>query len=862
MKHEDCATIQPLLFAALEDGLAPETDARLAAHLSACAPCRAELVAERSLTSLLGGVPLARRNFARRALPGALAATLVAGALVSFLASEPRAYGSSSPQRLTLPALAWQEGEERPLAAMNHLELSDRDRVTYHIDGVGTLTAVGPAAFELDGASEGWKLVLLRGEVVAEIDPGGELLAVTAHGARALTAGRHVVDLLPPSSTSSTGSPGELIARGIEAFFQADDMPAAERDFRAAAEHPAATDEQKNQALFYWSAALSRLERYEESLTVSRRWLELYPDDEKRDYVLFFEGVHQQRLGRTEEARRTWEGILEEFPDSNMVEHARASLDGLVSADEGPPRSDRRAELTSATSAAMTTSAGSTAPELESGEAGGYVVVEIALDPEQKSHAAFLSVAEKVADFHDAALLPFDGSDFDGLAAALAAADPRYVLYVVGPERLDVDLHRRLLLLSAKLDSDPFPDFAFGYFTARDGDALEALWRRTRERHAKGLGSKRWESCFVTGAGESMFWEDYIPEAAKAAGFRGRGMGFAVVEHDPRVLEFVERELETLEDAAVIDITGNGDPQGVWLFDDHRNIDGTKHWEYAPELVGHDPEGEMPRIEAERWRALELDAPVVWSGTCHSASTRRVFVEGDIVSTFGRAEPGTLHELAPEEAFSLALLDAGAVALLAPIAANHGYTVMLENDFALTQGASLGDAIKSTWDDVFLQARGELALELHGGPPAREDVMQGGGANRILIGDPALDLFEPTAHPLERVELEPHEGGFDVTVTWGPGFHSGAWDMFGGDCSADGRIRARVDVTELVAAGASVRAEVEAEDLAGKSLPYRMRHAALESFAGRRYLHLQANAPRTGFDDSGGMRAVFRVTLE
>jgi hypothetical protein len=187
----------------------------------------------------------------------------------------------------------------------------------------------------------------------------------------------------------------------------------------------------------------------------------------------------------------------------------------------------------------------------------------------------------------------------------------------------------------------------------------------------------------------------------------------------------------------------------------------------------------MPRILAGDFRALKLDRPVVWSGTCHSASTHRVFVEGDIVSTFGSSERTELYEMPLAESLGLSLIDAGAVALLAPIGANHGYAVDLETEFALANGASLGEIVKSTWDDVFLQARGELTLVLpEAGAPHSYDgepVMQGGGVNRVLLGDPTLRPFAATAVPRERTTVQNvHDRSFDVVVEWDKGFHAAA----------------------------------------------------------------------------------------
>ena len=185
-----------------------------------------------------------------------------------------------------------------------------------------------------------------------------------------------------------------------------------------------------------------------------------------------------------------------------------------------------------------------------------------------------------------------------------------------------------------------------------------------------------------------------------------------------------------------------------------------------------------------------------------AGTLQRVFVEGDIVSTFGRTERATLYRLPLRQSVALAMIDAGATAFLCPIGANHGMAVSREVDFALENGATLGETIKSTYDDVHLAARGDLVLDIQvdGEPHAhREYVMQGGGANRILIGDPALAPFAATALPHERTEIrKTADTGFDVVVTWQPDFHARGWDMYGRDRERDWSIRTRVALDGVV----------------------------------------------------------------
>ena len=129
--------------------------------------------------------------------------------------------------------------------------------------------------------------------------------------------------------------------------------------------------------------------------------------------------------------------------------------------------------------------------------------------------------------------------------------------------------------------------------------------------------------------------------------------------------------------------------------------------------------------------------------------------------------------------------------------------------------------------------------------------MQGGGANRVLIGDPALRPFAPTAHPAESVAVAAVEGGLDVTVAWRAGWHSHAWDMYGTDRAADWRVVARVDLGPADEPARELDVALSATGDGGAPVPYALRHAVVESWRGRHVLHLQANAPRAGVEREG-----------
>ncbi len=868
---KECEELKPSMLAVLEREAEPSERRLVDAHLDRCEECRRWLDAERRLTFLLSP---RRRTIPWRWPLGVAASLLVMVAAFVLLTPQTRAYGSIAPTRFA-PSLTLDNGNVRQLTSHNHLRVPTHEEDVIDVAAVGTLVVVGPAVIELDLAPEGWKLVLLRGFVRAELVAGAQLRVTSEFGVRTLLAGAHLIRLDPAwfgpdaaadgaSDAADDPTPAALLDEGHVAFFQRQDMAAAERAYRAAFEHKDATAEQKNRALFYLTAAVARQERYDDAIALGDEWLERNPDDDSFEYVLLFKGIYLARLGRDEEARAAWTLILKRDPDSEMATQARAQL----------------AAAGAGTSSAEKPTVDVYAPDrllpAERRGSGGLLVVALGAAPDPLERKRFTAVAKTIAAERKSPLLELATFDLARLESELRARLPESVLFVVPPTLLDVALHREVVLLSARLDEDVFADFSFGWFTARDGKALEALWRGTEETRRQGLSSRRWVTTFVTSGMKSTQYPGEQLALAHAGGFEEEAYAFAEIQSDPDCLAFVEKTLPRLEKAGVVTITGNGDPQGVWLFDGDRNLDPKLHWPYDPARIGEDKDGVMPRIRAARFAALKLDRPIFWSGTCHSAATHRVFVEGDIVSTFGRTGDGpggnpttpTIYVMPADESMALGLLSAGAVALLAPIGANHGYAVDLEAEYALEHGASLGETIESTWNDVFLQARGAPKLVIPRAGVAQdafaEPVMQGGGVNRALLGDPTLRPFEKVAHPSEQVRItKTGAGSFDVVVDWMRGTHIKSWNLYAADMQPGRkRVLAIVDVTELIPADVALRisATCAATGNGGESLPQvKLTHAEPEVDHGRRLLHLQAEGPEASLADRD-VHALFHVT--
>ena len=548
------------------------------------------------------------------------------------------------------------------------------------------------------------------------------------------------------------------------------------------------------------------------------------------------------------------------------------------------------------------------AQQFVDGQTDGYLVVTVGLNLQNAEHVKFKQVAKQVKDFHNADIFSFDGIDFQYLREEIENRRPANVMFVIPPQLLDVNFQREVFKIAPTLDNDLFADFAWGYLTARDGDAVASFWDRIVKLHQNGLANKSWlESSVWGGNAQSGVEEgvDEIPAEASEAGFSGKSIHFGCVEAQPDVLKFVDQNLRVFEEASVIAMTGNGDPQSVWLFDDSRNLsseghwqfDPAKvgveaqpdvlkfvdqnlrvfeeasviamtgngdpqsvwlfddsrnlssegHWQFDPAKVGQDPKDQLTRIKADRFRQLKLQSPIIWSGTCHSGASCRVYVEGDIVSTFGTSETTEVYELKPDESMGLALIDAGAGGLLVPVASNHGMAVSMETRFVVTHGATLGQAIKSTYDDVYFQAGGvpKLVMAKQGKKHGyfEEPLMQPGGANRILIGDPALAVFQPTSVSDEQVNVQTNADGEELTVEliWTNGFHPTGWSIYADRSGNTHRMNCRVDCSHLphLHSGSLLISAVVANDQTGVDIPCQAL-VNRESINGKTYLHLEA----------------------
>ncbi|MHC4342917.1 MAG: hypothetical protein ACYSX0_22235 [Planctomycetota bacterium] len=442
--------------------------------------------------------------------------------------------------------------------------------------------------------------------------------------------------------------------------------------------------------------------------------------------------------------------------------------------------------------------------------------------------------AKVLAKHRGAEIVLFNPKSPEDSLKTLIRKGARYVAVFVEPGEMDVNLVRKLIVLSTLMDEDPFCDFAFGFFTATAPEKVKAFVQRAIRADKKGVKpySMRLSASNISRLYPSYSFLDGVP-----------GESWFVAQGD---IAYAEKAMAEFGRAGFVHFGGCADPEGIWLFDDKRNLDRSKHWPYDPDTVGQDPEGEMPRVTAEHFRALKLDHAVVWTHACHIGSVGRIWVEGDIVSTFGRCEKVEEYRIPESRSVGIAIIESGASAYIAPLGPNFGAQSAIEQTFAAETGAPLGDVLRHAYHDVVMDTGGHperIGIYVTG-KPARWDpdgfVNYNSPHNRALYGDPLFRPFGDRRAPATvRVESQEDADGIDLVFRLEKsGYLGRTW--YGNRGHKDpgrGRI---YEVIPLRAAPSDLAVDAsKAQNSKGESFVISNTTALVERIDGKVYLHLQ-----------------------
>ncbi len=365
---------------------------------------------------------------------------------------------------------------------------------------------------------------------------------------------------------------------------------------------------------------------------------------------------------------------------------------------------------------------------------GGYLVLV-----EPGAEEAYLPAASAMAQLHDGQVQRCNIDDAPALLAMLKAHQPRWVVFVLPPERIDVQAAHRLLEVATQVDDDPFVDFEYAFITGRDGGAALKFVERIKAAHQREYGLR---------AGFLGSWEGMpIPKIDRGGG-AAKALGLDMTAQLIGVNE-LDQWRESKAKAALADFA----TRDVLLFFSHGYPDEMVSCFKAPDL--------------RAWN-VDLNGAILVNCACYNGAPGRWWEPN-----FATGEYIDRGVIEPEKSIALAVLDSGVAGYIGGIDPWHGPLANQVFLLLTDDGLSLGGAAKRMYDRLALA----FAPQRIDYAPMSErrwtgegvNNRLGNGAGMIVYGDPAFAPFkERAAHLLSHSTEETDQSTLRCTVTMKP----------------------------------------------------------------------------------------------
>lgn len=368
---------------------------------------------------------------------------------------------------------------------------------------------------------------------------------------------------------------------------------------------------------------------------------------------------------------------------------------------------------------------------------GGYLVL---VEPGEGD--AYLPAANAMAALHDGAVVQqCDVDDSAALLETLKEYQPRYVAFVLPPDRIDVQVAHRILELATKIDDDPFVDFEYAFVTGRDGAAASAFVDRIKAAEQREYGRR---------AGFFGSWEGSVVPKIEGNGGAAKALGLDMATHLLGLKESDEARAGKAK-AAFADFA----TRDVLLFFSHGYPDQMVACFKPPDL--------------RDWK-VDLNGAILINCACYNGAPGRWweinFADGSYV------DRGVVD---PQKSIALAVLDSGVAGYFGGIDPWHGPLANQVFLLVTDDGMRLGEAAKRMYDRL------ALAFEpdgIHYEPMSERRFTGEGrnnrlsnGAGMIVYGDPAFAPFkDKAAHLLTTASLEVGDSTMSCAITMKPLF--------------------------------------------------------------------------------------------
>jgi len=462
-------------------------------------------------------------------------------------------------------------------------------------------------------------------------------------------------------------------------------------------------------------------------------------------------------------------------------------------------------------------------------------------------------------DYRDAEVMTFNQADVDAILEDLKVISPRYVAVVIKPLELNINFIRQFLMMSTRLDEDPFSDFSYGYITGASAqDALDFVYTiinaemNNIQGYPLNIGGYAASSLnFVfTQPGDYMKYLEPPSYSAMYLETDDSGSG----------RDFFLANTSYMMNNKLLDIGYNGDPHMLWLFEGGNINPNPPVWNYDTTKI-EDPAYARMGLTSYDIGELNLYPAVAFNGACHAGETKTVMVEGDIAATFGDTQGIVeFYTMSDDFSYALSILKTGITGYFAPCGANNANDQSEEVYNAFLYHEPLGDIQKRNIDGVVMGFLGNvpnLRIFIQGESTWQSDVlpsgtfdpddwsgayyMLGGKANRIYFGDPmfnpyaehfsdSLNIARATVDSIDMttlgIELTFHKP--DASIAYFP-----VWDKFH---YGNTRIYLPVELPEYCAG-------VSDFQVVNASGPYDMVIHAVEKFLGKTFLHIEVDIP-------------------
>ena len=430
----------------------------------------------------------------------------------------------------------------------------------------------------------------------------------------------------------------------------------------------------------------------------------------------------------------------------------------------------------------------------------------------------------------------FNPEDLSALEKKIKKIAPYYVQVFILPRELDVNFGWEWLTMCAHLDEDPFVDTRTGFITGASPKAAADFVKRLSKAVSGELliPAKAIDNLGPNmQAGENAFHKfshsNFVPVLGKA-------MELETLSHGTGGIS--QKNLDSMKGAGLLHFGGHGHPG---------QIDSGLTAEQVPET--------------------ELSPCVCFSGACYTG------VVGKYFEMFGPDGTITEKEVEKDGSFCLNLLQNNVIGYLASLHPDHGIPVYQEMEYMAVKGATLGEAIKYTYDGVVLGNNGCLPdfENLSNGTASPQwtptEIMLKGTASRVLFGDPSLRLLKPlpVEKPLEvTIDREPEKLVIGAIMN-NPEYKAIFTDTYHDDLAfRKNMFNDRVLFFLKLPSGFENPSSVRVLGAANgpTRIKYRLHAWSVENDGGEYFLHVQVDLASQGFMESDWRNAGAAVGIE